>query len=450
MKVIGIIAEYNPFHNGHAYQLDTIRQNTGADYIIVAMSGNFVQRGTPAIIDKYTRAKMALSCGADLIIELPTLWATSSAEFFAMAGITLFDKAGCVDGICFGAETDNLPLLKRIADILADEPQQYRNALSSYLRSGLPFPAARANALCDHFADTASDTVEIGAILTEPNNILAIEYLKAIRKRGSSLTPYLIQRTGAGYHETVIRSADTSLMASTNIPSMPFESANTLCNAPTASATAIRGILSNYKLGTNTLSASAHSMLSDAIPQTAFEILEKSLSDVPPLQEDDFSSILSYLLLSKPLTELAEIADCNNEIANRLWKNRFNCTTFSEFCAYNKSRDITYTRMSRILIHLILNITSADYEYAKALDYIPYLRVLGFRRDSSTLLRALKESATVPLISKLTAAPNLLTQEALRMLEKDIFAANLYEQTLSQKAKTTTPRNEYTREIVIL
>ena len=106
MKVIGIIAEYNPFHNGHAYQIAEIRKRTCADYIVVAMSGDFVQRGTPAIIDKYTRTNMALSCGADLILELPTLWATASAEDFAMAGVTLFDKMGCVDGICFGAETD--------------------------------------------------------------------------------------------------------------------------------------------------------------------------------------------------------------------------------------------------------------------------------------------------------------------------------------------------------
>lgn len=432
MKVIGIIAEYNPFHNGHAYQLDTIRQNTGADYVIVAMSGDFVQRGAPAIIDKYARTKMALTCGADLVIELPALWATSSAEFFAMAGVTLFDKAGCIDGICFGAETDNLPLLCCIAELLAEEPQIYRNALSSYLKSGLPFPAARANALCDAFADTDSDAAEIHAILNEPNNILAIEYLKAIRKRDSSLTPYLIKREGAGYHETDIRSTTAG------------------CNAPTASATAIRDILDNYKPDDYAFFASARAILSAAMPQSALEILGNYLSDFPLLRADDFSSILSYLLLSTSAAELSEVADCSEEIANRLWKNRFKCTTFTDFCASNKSRDITYTRMSRILTHLILNITSADYECAKALDYIPYLRISGFRRDSSALFRTLKEKASAPLISKLAAAPDLLSQEALRILEKDIFAANLYEQFVSQKAKTTTPRNEYSREIVIL
>lgn len=134
MKTIGIIAEYNPFHNGHAYQIAELKRKTNADFVVIAMSGDFVQRGAPAIIDKYCRAEMALLCGADLVIELPAVWAVSSAEDFAMAGVTLFDKMGCIDGICFGAESDQLPLLKSIAGVLAEEPDIYRSALSSYLK----------------------------------------------------------------------------------------------------------------------------------------------------------------------------------------------------------------------------------------------------------------------------------------------------------------------------
>ena len=143
MKTIGIIAEYNPFHNGHAYQIAELKRKTNADFVVIVMSGDFVQRGAPAIIDKYCRAEMALLCGADLVIELPAVWAVSSAEDFAMAGVTLFDKMGCIDGICFGAESDQLPLLKSIAGVLAEEPDIYRSALSSYLKKGLAFPAAR-------------------------------------------------------------------------------------------------------------------------------------------------------------------------------------------------------------------------------------------------------------------------------------------------------------------
>ena len=195
MKTIGIIAEYNPFHNGHAYQIAELKRKTNADFVVIAMSGDFVQRGAPAIIDKYCRAEMALLCGADLVIELPAVWAVSSAEDFAMAGVTLFDKMGCIDGICFGAESDQLPQLKSIAGVLAEEPDIYRSALSSYLKKGLAFPAARAAALSDYFKSTGMNFLI--SILDTPNNILAVEYLKALKRRNSAMTPILIPRRGA-------------------------------------------------------------------------------------------------------------------------------------------------------------------------------------------------------------------------------------------------------------
>lgn len=450
MKVIGIVAEYNPFHNGHAYQIAQIRKQTNANFIVVAMSGDFVQRGTPAIIDKYARTKMALSCGADLVLELPVIWATASAESFAMAGVTLFDKMGCVDGICFGAETDDLPLLNKIAELLAEEPQGYRDALSSYLKAGLVFPAARANALCDYLTgdscptncrlsnepDWVYDADTLCSTLNEPNNILAIEYLKAIKKRGSVLTPHLIKREGAGYHAAEIQNVD---------------------NTPTASATAIRNALAelssqNTQNFSDTDSSSAHTLisLSETMPAPALNILCEYLNSASLLCENDFSSILGYLLLSRSVTEIANVADSNEEIANRLVKNRFQYTTLSEFCALNKSRDITYTRMSRILLHLVLDIAGADCEKGKAMDYIPYLRMLGFRRGSASLLSEIKQNASVPLISKLANVSDTQTSDAMWMLKRDIFAADLYEQTVSRKIKKTTSRSEYTREIVII
>lgn len=468
MKTIGIIAEYNPFHNGHAYQIAQIREQTGADYIVVAMSGDFVQRGTPAIIDKYARTKMALSCGADLVFELPTLWATASAESFAMAGVTLFEKMGCVDGICFGAETDDLPLLSMIAEILADEPKKYQNALATYLRKGINFPSARANALCDYLSGISSiehasinnrmiayDADALRCLLNEPNNILAIEYLKAIKKRGSSLIPYLIRREGANYHETEILTIDACADRTSR--------ADAVCRAPVASATAIRNMLAEH-LCLNPVSAmdlgsasitdevlkSARKSLSYAMPDSATGILTEYLTHNPALWEDDFSSILGYLLLFRSATELASIADSNEEIANRLKRHRCQFVRFTDFCALNKSRDITYTRMSRILLHLILDIAGSDYEKGKALDYIPYLRILGFRRNSSALLSEIKKCASVPLISKLANAADVLKPDVMWMLKKDIFAADLYEQTASQKIKRATSRSEYTREIVLL
>lgn len=441
MKTIGIIAEYNPFHNGHAYQINEIKKRTGADYVVIAMSGDFVQRGTPAIIDKYARTKMALCAGADIVLELPALWSTASAESFAMAGVTLFDKAGCIDGLCFGAETDNLPMLSMLAETLTKEPAEYQFLLSTYLKEGLTFPAARAKALCKHFH---SDTVS--SILNEPNNILATEYLKALKRRSSSIEPLLLKREGAAYH-------DTEMLTDTS--------------APTASATAIREILLNTVTQTNPLSGAETDIsfilqaadtkqksllqitdkLTDSMPAAAKEILNNYLESRPFMQTNDFSTILSYQLLNITKEELAAIGDCNPDIANRLSKNRSQFSSFDKFCELNKSKDTTYTRINRILLHLILKITNQDYLRAKNLDYIPYLRILGFQKASSVLLKELKATACVPVISKLADAASFLSEDALWLLEKDIFSADLYEQLCSIKKKTA-PRSEYTREIV--
>lgn len=455
MKIIGIIAEYNPFHNGHAYQIEEIRRRTGADYIVAAMSGDFVQRGAPAVVDKYARARMALSCGADLVLELPVLWATASAESFAAAGVALFEKMGCVDGICFGAECDNLSLLSEIADILAEEPSAYRAALSSYIKEGLTFPQVRARALTEVLANsgqTSQENIsasedaltqsasltqsELTEILGSPNNILAIEYLKAIRRQASSLTPYLIKREGAGYHDTEIHDdnhiSQDNAAATSSSAAMP---------APAASATAIRGALAAATSG------SLSAKLAAAMPAPALSVLTDYLSETPAVWSDDFSPILGYLLLSVTPEELALCGDCNTDIANRLFKNRFSYRSVSQFCEQNKSRDITYTRMSRILLHLLLRIRNTDYAAGKAQGYIPYLRILGFCMDSSALLGELKRRAAVPVISKLADAKKMLDEDAAPLLALDIFAADLYEQIASQK-KGTTPRSEYTREIV--
>ncbi|MBP3489586.1 MAG: nucleotidyltransferase family protein [Roseburia sp.] len=469
MKIIGIIAEYNPFHNGHAYQIEEIRRRTGADYIVAAMSGDFVQRGAPAVVDKYARARMALSCGADLVLELPVLWATASAESFAAAGVALFEKMGCVDGICFGAECDNLSLLSEIADILAEEPSAYRAALSSYIKEGLTFPQARARALTEVLANsgqTSQENIsasedaltqpaslthsELTEILGSPNNILAIEYLKAIRRQDSSLTPYLIKREGAGYHDAEIHDDSYIFQDNTDachhptnigIPVAVPSPALIPVSAPAASATAIRGALSAAT------SASLSAKLAAAMPAPALSVLTDYLSETPAVWSDDFSPILGYLLLSVTPEELALCGDCNTDIANRLFKNRFSYRSVSQFCEQNKSRDITYTRMSRILLHLLLRIRNTDYAAGKAQGYIPYLRILGFCMDSSALLGELKRRAAVPVISKLADAKKMLVEDAASLLDLDIFAADLYEQIASQK-KGTTPRSEYTREIV--
>lgn len=431
MKTIGIIAEYNPFHNGHAYQIKKIKEETHADYVVIAMSGDFVQRGVPAAADKYCRTAMALSGGADAVFELPALWAVSSAEDFAMAGVTMFDKMGCIDGICFGAETSDLKLLSSIADFFATEPEDYQELLSSYIKEGMTFPAARAKALLSLFPDPS-----VEPLLNTPNNILAFEYLKAIRRRHSSLTPYPLKREGAGYHDTRIQTG-----------SQDGEKKGS--DIPTASATAIRALLSDSDLD--------FPVLAGTMPERALALLQEYLATSPVVTTDAFSSILGYQLLSMEKEELEQIYDITPDIANRIYKNRYEFHSFTQFCELNKSRDITYTRMSRILLHTILHITKEMYLVQKETDYIPYLRLLGFRKDATPFLSELKKKTSIPLLSRLSDAKKLLSEQpdfycstaALDLLQKDLFAADLYEQVKATCSKNAVSISEYSRKIIL-
>ena len=441
MKIVGIIAEYNPFHNGHAYQIKKIRETTGADYIIAAMSGDFTQRGEPAIIDKYARAQMALSCGVDLVVELPVLWAVSSAESFARAGVCLFDQMGCVDELCFGAETGNVPLLSLVADILAEEPDAYKEILVSCLKDGKAFPLARATALEQYLwavdfnssVSPVTDSLmlqELSNILSAPNNILAIEYLKSLKLCHSNIRPHPILRNGAGYHNTDI-------------------------SAPNASASAIRSVLKSVSATPDAACKSDHNecfweqSLKHTMPAEAFNVFSDYLKHFPYMEADDFSQILGYLLLTSSAESLSSFVDCNYEIARRLKKNLFSFSSVEQFTELNKSRDITYTRMSRVFMHMLLQMKTSDLILAKNCNYVPYIRPLGFRKSSSGVLSQLKKHSAIPVIGKLANAPKYLSSNALSLLEKDIFAANLYEQILAQK-KGILPRNEFTREIVLL
>lgn len=429
MKITGIIAEYNPFHNGHAYQIAKIKEETDSDYVIVAMSGDFVQRGEPAITDKYERARMALSCGADLVLELPALFACASAEYFARAGVALFTRMGCIDYLCFGAENADLSRLNKIADILADEPRSYQDALNRYLKEGKNFPAARILALKSYLtaesSGTALETEQLASLLSTPNNILGIEYLKALKTCRSQIMPYPILREGAGYHDTDILLKN-------------------------ASASAIRQTLKQAAAsGSASGAAPDLAAISAAMPLEAFRIFSEHPASPAYLEADDFSGILNYLLLFYPAEALACFADCNVEIANRLKKNLREFSSFTQFAALNQSRDITYTRMSRIFTHILLHMTAEDYKQAKQLGYVSYLRPLGFKKSSSGVLSEIKKHTDIPLIGKLANARQTLSDNACRLLEKDIFAADLYEHVLAQKNRTI-PRNEYTREIVLL
>ena len=207
MHVNGIIAEYNPFHNGHKYQLDISRQLIGAEYTVVAMSGNFVQRGAPAMINKYIRARMALENGADLVLEIPSFYACGSAEYFATGAVSLLDKLGVITTLCFGSECGDIDILTQTGRLLFEEPAEFRRILNEKLEQGLSFPAARSHALCTVMSTDADE------IFSCPNNILGMEYIKALNRIGSNIKPFTIKRAGADYHDHRLNGSQASASA---------------------------------------------------------------------------------------------------------------------------------------------------------------------------------------------------------------------------------------------
>lgn len=407
MKIVGLIAEYNPFHNGHLYHIQKARELTGADYVIVVMSGDFVQRGTPAVYDKYTRTRMALKSGADLVLELPVLFATSSAEDFAACGVALLDCLGVVDSICFGSECGGTEPLSRIARVLSEEPEEYQELLKGYVRSGLTFPDARAQALTSWLS--LSD--EESRLLLSPNNILGIEYMKALIRRESRIKPVTVKRNGHGYH-------DLSLAGEF------------------ASATAIRKLLAD---------PDGLSSIASQVPE---QVLEEILQGLPVFP-DDLTEILNYTLLSLVQSgrNLTEYLDLSEELDSRIRSLLLQYQTFSNRIGDLKTKQYTYSRISRCLLHLILNSKKADAVRYRELGYCGYARVLGFQKKSAEIMTGIKEHGSIPLITKPSSAKQLVDAAFLPMLEQDLYASHIYSSILFSKYGILA-KNEYTRPFI--
>lgn len=411
MKTVGLITEYNPFHNGHAYHIEKAKMLTGADRVIVVMSGDFVQRGAPAVMPKHLRAESALLSGASLIIELPVCFAAGSAEYFAQGSISLLNQLGCIDSICFGSECGDLHLLKEIAQILADEPMEYQTALKQALKEGASFPAARQEAL-NIYSDKYSE------ILASPNNILGIEYLKALAKIHSKMEPFTIKRIGAGYHDMDI-------------------------DGQFGSATAIRSDI--YQLADVNSSSKIIPLthIQTQVPSSCHELMKKNYQIRYPVKSEDFSLLLKAKLLSETVDSLSHYLDISPELANRILRLRNDYLSFEQFCDLLKTKELTRSRISRSFIHVLLGITNDWLTAMKA--PAPYARILGFRRDHSDLFGILKQTSDIPLIT--SPARAVLADTAHQMLELDIYASDLYE-SVSTDLYGRPFHNELTKQIV--
>ncbi|MCI9447605.1 MAG: nucleotidyltransferase family protein [Lachnospiraceae bacterium] len=427
MNVIGIIAEYNPFHRGHEYQIQQLKEICDADYAIIAMSGNFVQRGAPALMDKYSRARMALCCGADLVLELPALFATASAEYFARGGVCLLNSTGVATHLGFGTEAADARLLSELAGILHEEPKPYREFLHAALKSGSSFPAARSAALQQYISasqpdsprqhSACSDTANlqpsalplIAETLASPNNILALEYLQALADSHSTLVPIPLLRKGRGYHD--------SAMAT---------------DADFCSASAIRSCLKN---GGSPLPVTA-------MPKASYDILTNYPH--PFLFEDDFSALLHYELITENAGQLASWADSSDWLARRLLAERGQLTDWSSFCRQIKTKNITYSRISRLFSHILLHIRHEDYE---VFTEPAYLRVLGFRKAAAPLLTALKSNSCLPFVTSPADASRYLSPESKRLLSFDLRATDLYRLGLAAKGDSSL-KNDFKQQII--
>lgn len=423
MKTVGLITEYNPFHNGHFYHIEKAKELTGADRVVVIMSGDYVQRGTPALLSKHLRAHMALLNGASLVLELPVCYATGSAEFFAEGAVSILNGLGCIDALCFGSECGNLSLLKNIAHLLISESDSYTHYLQDALKSGNSFPAARCQAL-----EKLTGNASVSQILSNPNNILGIEYLKALENLNSQIIPYTLKRESSDYHDRELRPQSSSASAIRN--TLKQLNADTLYRwhaqpLPT----------------TDILSA----QLKDQLPGNVLNILQDAWNHSCPVEADDFSLLLKYRLLCETRESLCRYQDVSEELANRIIRNRNMFRTFEQFCELLKTKELTYSRISRSLLHILLAVTREDMEIYRESACI-YTRILGFRKDHADVLRMIKEHSSIPVITKL-GQTDVLSTETLRMLDQNTFASDLYESVVSDKFGTSFV-NEYQKQII--
>ena len=381
MKITGLITEYNPFHLGHEFHLTASKEKTNADATVCIMSGNFVQRGIPAITDKWSRTKMALLGGVDLVLELPTIYSISSAEYFAFGAISILDSLNVVDSVCFGSECGDINLLKEISKILVTEPLDFKDFLKEELNTGLSFPKARSIALEKFIRNNFKETfsLDINTILNSSNNILAIEYCKALLKLNSKITPFTISRVGSNYNDEILN------------------------NSSFSSASSIRKTIENDSLE-NCI---------NSLPNYSYDVLSKSkMADI-----NKMFLYVKYKLLSNPKI-LNNIPDAAEGLGNKILNSIPLANSFDELIMLCKSKRYSYTRISRVICQCFLSLSKENIALNKSRPQ--YIRVLGLNETGAKILKMIKNNSSLNIVNKITK--NNIDE----MLSIDIKATNLY------------------------
>lgn len=402
LKTAAVIAEFNPFHKGHEYLLSEIKKLSHADNIIVIMSGDYVQRGEPAIWDKFMRAKTALMGGANLVLELPAPISTGSAAVFAEGAVRILNSLNIIDELWFGSEYGDILPFDTISDILLNEPKDFSDALKKHLKSGVSFPKARSLAL-DEILKPSDHAAASYDILSQPNNILGLEYLIALKKLGSQIKPCTLKRKGPSYNDIIISDNE-------------------------GSASAIRNAVFSDRLNEAI----------DALPKSIYSSYDDHTLRKNALSADDFSLLLHFRLLTETVDSLCTYPDISPDLARRIKQHENSFRGFNDFAMLLKAKNLTYTHIKRCLLHIVLGIHKHDVE--AAFNY-GYVRMLGFR-DAKELLNGIKKSSLVTLCGK----PSVLPQDAYA---KELFVSNLYNTVLSDRTGNEFV-HEYKKEIIRL
>jgi len=398
MRVVGIIAEYNPFHYGHLYHLTKSIKETNADYTIAVMSGQFTQRGEAAITDKWIRAEAAVSCGVDLVLEIPVVYALQTAEIFAYGSIQLLNHTGIVTHICFGSETGDLNILQKIADILLEENNRYKELLKNYLDKGLSYPAARYHGILDYINLTYDkslyneDLRVIKKALSGSNSILAIEYLKSLKLTNSSIIPVTIPRIKSSYNDTKIK----------------------------------KGISSATSIRREILKNGMSNKVRNALPEKVFNILSDAFDrGLGPIDNNHFDDLFLGLIRRSSTSEIASWMDVGEGLENRIKEQATRATTIGEFLSFVKTKRYPLTKLQRIIIHGLLNITTKSFEELNNGNGPAYLRILAFSKRAIPLIKKLKKTSKVPIITK-PAHINRYDSSVQQMFAYDCLATDLY------------------------
>lgn len=410
-KVLGIVAEYNPFHNGHFYHMQESKKITEADSCICVISGNFTQRGEPSIVNKWAKTYMALCCGADLVIELPTIYSISSAENFASGAIKIFDSLKIVTDISFGAECNDLATLNNIANVFYSEPANYKTILNHELKRGLSYPMARENAVLMYL----NDIKRYANVLSNSNNILAIEYLKALKQQKSMIQPNIVPRKNVYYNDQKI--VDDF-----------------------ASATAIRKLMLNRE----------YAEVRKVVPRSTYQIIgEEYKKNHIILGIKKYEKEIIYALRVMPIEEIQNLPDVNEGLEFAIKKAASETNNIEELIEKVKSKRYIQTRIQRILLYVLLGITKKDMEDSKKM--VPYVRVLGFNSRGKILISEIMNQN--PKLNMITSVGKYVNKkmpknkQLTRMLDLDINATNIYTLGYGGESKANL---DYTQNMIII